>query len=319
MPKQSKRIALLLDGDYLLFSAMSAAEEEVDWGEDIWSLQCDHKKARAILRASIKGIRERLKEFNDAELVMIFSTANGSDNWRKQVLETYKANRKGKRKPVGYPVLLQELLDNEGDWGFYRTFQWQGLEGDDVIGILATHPEYLGVDEAIPVSCDKDFNTLPGRFYWLTANKVVTNSLADANKWHMYQAIKGDTTDGYGGIPGVGEQVDGVPLLEWLDNPTYFFQAVKVMKSGPRKGEEVPYWTSCAREEVPAEYGAGPEWTPSKWDCIVSLAKKQGMTEDELIVQAQVARILRKEDLCWETMRPIPWLPKGRQREVLPA
>lgn len=250
---------------------------------------------------------------------MIFSTANGSDNWRKQVLETYKANRKGKRKPVGYPVLLQELLDNEGDWGFYRTFQWQGLEGDDVIGILATHPEYLGVDEAIPVSCDKDFNTLPGRFYWLTADKVVTNSLADANKWHMYQAIKGDTTDGYGGIPGVGEQVDGVPLLEWLDNPTYFYQAVKVMKSGPRKGEEVPYWTSCAREEVPAEYGAGPEWTPSKWDCVVSLAKKQGMTEDELIVQAQVARILRKEDLCWETMRPIPWLPKGRQREVLPA
>ncbi|MES9306244.1 hypothetical protein ABER34_12200, partial [Cutibacterium acnes] len=73
MPKQSKRIALLLDGDYLLFSAMSAAEEEVDWGEDIWSLQCDHKKARAILRASIKGIRERLKEFNDAELGMIFS------------------------------------------------------------------------------------------------------------------------------------------------------------------------------------------------------------------------------------------------------
>lgn len=43
MPKQSKRIALLLDGDYLLFSAMSAAEEEVDWGEDIWSLQCDQE------------------------------------------------------------------------------------------------------------------------------------------------------------------------------------------------------------------------------------------------------------------------------------
>lgn len=32
MSKQSKRIALLLDGDYLLFSAMSASEEEVDWG-----------------------------------------------------------------------------------------------------------------------------------------------------------------------------------------------------------------------------------------------------------------------------------------------
>jgi hypothetical protein len=308
MAKPSKRIALLLDGDYLLFSAMSAAEEEVDWGDDIWSLQCDHNKARAIMRATINGIRERLKEFRDAELVMIFSTANGSDNWRKQVLETYKANRKGKRKPVGYTVLLQEMLaDLES---YYRTFQWQGLEGDDVIGILATHPEYLDVDEAIPVSCDKDFNTIPGRFYWLTTNKIVENSLADANRWHMYQAIKGDTTDGYGGIPGVGEQVEGVPLLEWLDNPTYFYQATKTMKSGPRKGEEVPYWTSKVVD---------PDDGLTKWDCIVSLAEKQGMTEAELLVQAQVARILRKEDFCWETMRPIPWLPKGRQRQVLPA
>lgn len=313
MAKQSKRIALLLDGDYLLFSAMSAAEEEADWGDDIWSLQCDHNKARAILRGTIRGITERLKEFQGAKLVMVFSTANGNDNWRKQVLESYKANRKGKRKPVGYPVLLAEMLNDLET--YYRTFQWQGLEGDDVIGILATHPEYLDVDEAIPVSCDKDFNTIPGRFYWLTTNKIVENSLADANRWHMYQAIKGDTTDGYGGIPGVGEQVDGTPLLEWLDNPTYFYQATKTMKSGPRKGEEVPYWTSCSPEEAECML----ERPLTKWDCVVSLANKQGMTEDELLVQAQVARILRKEDFCWETMRPIPWLPKGRQRQVLPA
>ena len=313
MAKQSKRIALLLDGDYLLFSAMSAAEEEVDWGDDIWSLQCDHNKARAILRGTIRGITERLKEFQGAQLVMVFSTANGADNWRKQVLDTYKANRKGKRKPVGYPVLLEEMLNDLET--YYRTFQWQGLEGDDVIGILATHPEYLEVDEAIPVSCDKDFNTIPGRFYWLTSNKIVTNTLAEANRWHMYQAIKGDTTDGYGGIPGVGEQVDGTPLLEWLDSPTYFYQAVKTMKSGPRKGEEVPYWTSCSPEEAECLL----ERPLTKWDCVVSPANKQGMTEDELIVQAQVARILRKEDFCWDTMRPIPWLPKGRQRQVLPA
>ncbi|WP_165678727.1 hypothetical protein [Metapseudomonas otitidis] len=310
MSKQSKRIALLLDGDYLLFSAMSASENEVDWGDDIWTLECDHNKARANLRSTIRGIRERLKEFNNAELVMVFSTANGDDNWRKQVLTSYKANRKGKRKPVGYPELLKELLNNEGDWGFYRTFQWDGLEGDDVLGILATNPGYLDVDEAIPVSCDKDFNTLPGRFYWLTNNKVVTNTLAEANRWHMYQAIKGDTTDGYGGIPGVGEQVDGVPLLEWLDNPTYFYQTTKTLKSGPRKGQEVTQWVSKP---------LNPDDGLSKWDCVVSLARRQGMTEEDLIVQAQVARILRTDDFCWETKRPIPWLPKGRPRAVLPA
>lgn len=306
MSKESKkkRIALLLDGDYLIFSAMSAAEEEVDWGDDVWSLQCDHNKARAILRASIKGIRERLKEFNDAELVMVFSTLDGNDNWRKQVLPTYKANRKGKRKPVGYREFLKECMEDTET--YMRTFQWHGLEGDDVIGILATNPEYLGVDEAIPVSCDKDFKTIPGRFYWLTENKVLTLTEEEADMWHLYQTIKGDTTDGYGGIPGCGEQVDGVPIMEWLQNPTFFYQDVKVMKSGPRKGQEVPYWTSCTPAEYPELMRDMP---PTLWECVASLARKQGMSEEDLIVQAQVARICRTTDFCWDTKRPIPWHP----------
>lgn len=309
-----KRIALLLDGDYLIFSALSAAEEEVDWQDDVWTLTCDHNKARAILRSSIKGIRERLREFNDAELVMVFSTLNGADNWRKQVLETYKANRKGKRKPVGYREFLQECMEDTET--YMRTFQWDGLEGDDTIGILATNPGYLGVDEAIPVSCDKDFKTIPGRFLWLTENKVLTISKEEADMWHLYQTIKGDTTDGYGGIPGCGDKVDGTPLWEWLENPTYFYQDVKVMKSGPRKGEEVPYWTSCTPAEYPEIMRDAP---PSLWECIASLARKQGMTEEDLIVQAQVARICRDEDFDWAAMRPIPWHPVEAQRYILAA
>ncbi|MBA1211541.1 hypothetical protein [Pseudomonas oryzihabitans] len=297
-----KRIALLLDGDFLVYSAMSAAEEEVDWGEDIWSLQCDHKKARAILRASIRGIKERLKEFNDAELVMIFS---GDNNWRKGVLETYKANRKGKRKPVGYPEFVRQCLEDTET--YLRTFKWDGLEGDDVIGILATNPEFLGVDEAIPVSCDKDFKTIPGRFYHLTTNKVLNHTEEEANRWHLYQTIKGDVTDGYGGIPGCGEKVGTVDIMEWLQAPTYFYQAVKVMKSGPRKGEEVPYWTSRTMEEA----NQIPEMEPAVnlWDCIVSLAAKQGMSEEDLLKQAQVARILRSSDFDWDKKEPILWKP----------
>jgi hypothetical protein len=304
--KPSKRIALLLDGDYLVFSAMSAAETEVQWDEegDIWTLECDHKKARAILHGTIKSIKSRLKEFNEAELVMIFSGAN---NWRKEVLATYKANRKGKRKPVGYLDFVQSCMDDTES--YMKTIQWEGLEGDDIIGILATHPEYLGVDEAIPVSCDKDFNTIPGRFYWLTQDKVVTNSVRDADLYHFYQALKGDTTDGYGGVPGVGEQIEGIPVIEWLQDPCYFYQAIKVMKSGARKGQEVPFWTSCPAAEVSREVDPSAPDVAPLWNCLVSLATKQGMTEQDLIVQAQVSRILRSSDFNWETMKPIPWLP----------
>ncbi|WP_087502349.1 hypothetical protein [Pseudomonas sp. SID14000] len=303
MSKANKRIALLLDGDYLIFEALSAAEEEVDWGEDVWTLQCDHKRALSILQGNLKHFRERLKEFHNAELVMVFSTPNGADNWRKVVLPSYKANRKGKRKPVGYPEFLKgQMADTET---YYRTFQWFGLEGDDVLGILATNPEFLDVDEAIPVSCDKDFNTIPGRFYWLTQNKVVTNTEADADRWHMYQTMKGDATDGYGGIPGVGEMVGTTPLLEWLDNPTFFFEVSRVMKSGPRKGEEVWSWSSMPAEEAECSFETGI----TLWDCIASLARKQGMAYEDLVAQAQVARICRSSDFNWETMKPIPWQP----------
>src|SRR5690606_8620985 len=129
----------------------------------------------------------------------------------------------------------------------------------------------------------------------------------EADLWHFYQTIKGDTTDGYGGIPGVGDQVDGTPLWEWLQSPTFFYQDVKVMKSGPRKGMEVPFWT---KREPEGE---------SLWECIVSLANKQGMTEEELIVQAQVARICRVSDFDWESMCPVPWHPNEDVREPLAA
>ncbi|WP_085589341.1 hypothetical protein [Pseudomonas sp. B14(2017)] len=299
----SKRIALLLDGDYLVMHAMKGAEQEVDWGDDVWSLQCDHAQARQTLENSINGIRERLREFHNAKLVMVFSTKNGDDNWRKFVLPTYKANRKGTRKPVGYPDFVAKELANLETYS--HTFQWHGLEGDDVMGILATHPEYLDVDEAIPVSCDKDFNTIPGRFYWLTNNKVVSNTEADADKYHLYQTIKGDTTDGYGGIPGVGEKVGTQDLWDWLDKPSFFFEASRVMKSGPRKGETVWSWTSLPGDEAECAF----EHPITYWDCVASLARKQGMAYDDLITQARVARICRSSDFDWETMKPIPWNP----------
>ena len=295
------KVGLALDMDYLIFSAMSASEEEVDWGEDVWTLTCDHKKARDILFGTIKTIKadiagqlkRKYKLAPEAYEFVDLCVLSGDDNWRKEVLETYKANRKGKRKPVGYPKFCKELMDHYSE----NAFKWHGVEGDDVCGILMTNPGLAGCDRVISVSCDKDFNTVPGYFFWLTQMELVKNDEAQADIHHFYQTLKGDTTDGYGGVPGVGEAFGG-GLYEWLANPEFFYQATKVMKSGPRKGEEVPYWTSRAPEGE------------TLWDCMVALAEKQGMTEDELIVQAQVARICRASDFDMATMKPILWRPQ---------
>ncbi|WP_323166709.1 hypothetical protein, partial [Pseudomonas bubulae] len=64
------------------------------------------------------------------------------------------------------------------------------------------------------------------------------------------------------------------------------------------KGEEVAYWASRS-----------PTETETLWDCMVSLAASKGMTEAELLQQAQVARILRWSDWDHENKKPILWKP----------
>ena len=130
------RIGVALDMDFLIFEAMTVSEKEQDWGDDIWSLECDHAKARGILGGTVKSIlgdieadirKKNKKPFELVPLCII----SGSDNFRKEVLPTYKANRKGKRKPVGYPAFVEACMQHYGD----NAFRWDGVEGDDVCGI----------------------------------------------------------------------------------------------------------------------------------------------------------------------------------------
>lgn len=292
------KIGVALDCDYTVFSAMSAAEKEEDWGDDIWTLQCDHKDARRRLndthKSILKAIEIELKKTNKKpfELVPI-CVLSGVGNWRKDVLETYKANRKGKRKPVGYPDFCQSLKDYFQSLNG-QVFQWDGVEGDDVIGILMTKPELAGCKLVIGASCDKDFKTIPGLFFWMTEWTLLRHTEAEANNWHMYQTVMGDTTDGYGGIPGAGK----VSGQEYLDNPQMYVSEPYTITRGKRKGEEDIRWIARDMEEGETE-----------WDCLVSFAAKQGMSEEDLIVQAQVARILRASDWDFENSKPILWQP----------
>jgi len=289
------RIGVALDMDYLIFSAMSGSETEMDWGNDIWTLECDHAKARGILGGTVKSIladieadirKKNKKPFEMVPLCII----SGDNNFRKEVLPTYKANRKGKRKPVGYPDFVESCMQHYGD----RSYRWDGVEGDDVCGILMTNPALADCTVVVSASCDKDFKTVPGMFMHLTPYKLLRTTEQEADRYHMYQTLIGDVTDGYSGIPSVGP----VAAEEFLDSPQFFYQTSKVMKSGPNKGKEVEFWAS--REPTEEE---------TLWDCMVSLAASKGMTEAELLQQAQVARILRWSDWDHEAKSPILWKP----------
>ena len=54
------------------------------------------------------------------------------------------------------------------------------------------------------MSGDKDFKTIPGRFYDFLRNEFYDITQEEADYWHLFQTLIGDTTDNYKGCPGCG-------------------------------------------------------------------------------------------------------------------
>jgi len=188
LKKSFTRPILLIDGDLYLFRSAIAVEEEIDWGNDIWSLSSDLKAAKALFKATIDAFKKELV----VEDVVV--TISGQKNFRKDVLETYKGGRKKVRKPVGYKALVAWAMEE------YDSIMVDCLEADDVMGIMGSMPN----TEAIIVSDDKDMKTIPCRLYRPTDNDRLVISDMEANRNFLIQALMGDMTDGYGGCPKVG-------------------------------------------------------------------------------------------------------------------
>ncbi|MDU3349153.1 MAG: hypothetical protein E7E72_03465 [Clostridium sp.] len=284
----SDRGVLVMDGDWLVFQAMAASEVETDWGDDVWTLECDHGKAWNILVDSIKSYASRKKAWAGAPIILAFTD---SVNWRKVLVDpTYKENRKASRKPVGYRAFVERVQACE-DW---TSILEETLEGDDVMGIIGSGAVHFGFKKAVLVSCDKDFKTIPDcDFLWCTTGNILQQDLKTADYWHIYQTIKGDMTDGYGGIPGWGETT-----ADWLAEPHAFEQVEKTFKSGARKGQTVLEWKKVEQGER------------TLWECIVTLGAKAGMTEEDITKQGQMARILRFDEYDFNNKEITLWNPQ---------
>jgi DNA polymerase-1 len=125
---------------------------------------------------------------------VVCALSDSGSNYRKTVDPTYKSNRKGTRKPVGYSA-MKEWVGTE-----YNTIMKPGLEGDDCLGLLATRPG----NDCIMVSDDKDLKTIPGHLYRPQADEMLTITEDEADRFFLTQVLTGDTTDGYKGVPGIG-------------------------------------------------------------------------------------------------------------------
>ena len=193
---KKKPLKLLFDADMFVFRSCSVCETPIDWDCGITTLHCEHAEAEKILDDTIMTITDRVldhyKYTGEYEILMCFSDPEG--NFRKHILPTYKANRVGKRKPLGYTKVVEWVKKN------YTCKQKPTLEADDCIGILATLNPY----NSIIISGDKDFKSIPGHFYNFLSDTYYEISETEADYNHLYQTLIGDTADNYKGCPGVG-------------------------------------------------------------------------------------------------------------------
>jgi len=187
---------VIFDGDYVAFVASCAVEQEIDWGDGMWTLHSDVNDAistfESMMSSQLKAVESEL-EVDVEDIILCFS--DPKHNFRKDVYPQYKANRKSKRKPVCYKALRDYLSET------YSIVEFPTLEGDDACGILATSGE---LSNPIIVSADKDFKTIPATFFDTARGTADTIDELEANYWHLYQTLIGDSTDGYPGCKGIG-------------------------------------------------------------------------------------------------------------------
>lgn len=276
---------LLIDADIVAFQFASANQASFNWDEDTTSTSVtDLEEVKPQIAAKLAEWKEKLKA---DELIVCLSCPH-EENFRMSVLPSYKGNRDYSNRPHLLGPIKAYLAEA------YRTYARPTLEADDVMGILSTHPTLIPGKKII-VSEDKDMKTIPG-WLWNPAKDPKPRLIEEqeADWWHLYQTLIGDSTDGYKGCPGVGKETAWGILGDGsgcIGQESY----EHVFKSGPRKGTAETRWRKKHME--------------SRWEAIVSWFAKAGLTEEDAQVQARVARICRASDYDFKNKQVKLWQP----------
>ena len=261
---------VLIDADVLVYQASNSVQRTIEWEPGMFTVHGDLGSAKEIVDRKIGRICEQLKADK-----LVLALSDYDDPWRKRIMPEIKANRSAVKPVLLHP--LREYLHER-----YDVFQRPTLEGDDVLGILGTHPT-LQPGQKITVTLDKDLKGVPGFHANLKEldkkgeDAITEISEHEADFFHLYQALAGDPSDGYPGCPGIGPK-----------------KADKILRAVMDEGTP---WAD--RESLLTGY----------WEAIVATYTKAGLNGEVALLNARVARICRFRDYDYSKKRVILWSP----------
>ena len=181
-------MTLLIDADWLIYSSCCSCEQDIKWDDNLHTLHCDERDIHEMIDGRVEYY-QKIAEDND-DVVMCFTQY---PTFRHTIFPDYKANRKNKRKPLALYAMVEQIGQR------YKSESYTGLEGDDVMALLATSKKY---PNPVIVSPDKDMRSVPCTLLANDDMELITKKKADRH-W-MIQSLTGDSTDNYKGIPGCG-------------------------------------------------------------------------------------------------------------------
>ena len=181
-------MTLLIDADWLIYSSCCSCEQDIKWDDNLHTLHCDERDIHEMIDGRVEYY-QKIAEDND-DVVMCFTQY---PTFRHTIFPDYKANRKNKRKPLAFHAVIEQINQK------YKSESYTGLEGDDVMALLATSKKY---PNPVIVSPDKDMRSVPCTLLANDDMELITKKKADRH-W-MIQALTGDATDNYKGLEKVG-------------------------------------------------------------------------------------------------------------------
>jgi DNA polymerase I len=183
----------LIDGDIVVYRGAASAEKEEQWV--------------ALARAD-QMIQDILAD-TGSDSYSVYLT--GTDNFRREIAPSYKANRPDER-PAHWQAVREFLVTH------HKAEICNGHEADDQLGIQQDKKR----GTTVICSIDKDLLQIPGRHYNFV-KKTFQEVGIDEGLEHLYlQSLIGDRSDNIIGVAGIGpvkaaQALDGLLPEEWYD------------------------------------------------------------------------------------------------------
>lgn len=161
-----------------------------------------------------------------------------SGNYRYDLatIKPYKGNRVDVRRPKYMEEMKQYMVD------VWDAKLVRGMESDDAIAI----DHYSDTEKySVIIAQDKDLiQGVPGWVFNPIKDELKYNSLSQANMFHFYQMLVGDTADNIPGIKGIGDKRASA-LIQANDNN---LDKVRTVVQELYKKEYGENWERCYDE-----------------------------------------------------------------------